>query len=116
MARIEWVEVRLREWGEWVRSEGRSDKSTGYPARNCLHPDWGRPGQGAAPSFNVQRIGRGSETHFHLHGLSETLQWTLLLVYGYDWSVSAVSKAMATSPATVDQRIWRAHAALAHVL
>ena len=116
MARIEWVEARLLEWGEWVRSEGRSDKGAGYPTRSCLDVDWGRPGQGAMPSFKVLPQGRGAASNFHIATLSETLQWTLLLVYGFNWSAAEVAKGMATSAATVDRRIWRAHAALAHVL
>lgn len=116
MARIEWVEARLREWAEWVRSQGQSDKGTGYPTRNCLDPDWGRPGRGAVPTFKVVIQGRGSVTHFHLQALSVTLQQTLVLVYLENLAVVEVAKRMGTSASTVDQRLWRMHAALAHVL
>jgi hypothetical protein len=115
MARVEWVEHRLREWGEWQRSEGRSDVA-GYPTKSCLHPDWGRPGQGALPSMKSCGSGRGALTHFHIRALSQTLQETLTRHYCSNEPVAGIALHMKTSAATVDQRIWRAHAALAHVL
>ncbi len=114
MARIEWVEGRLREWGEWVRAEGRP--AVGYPAKSCLHPDWGIPSKGSAPVFKVEIGGRGGRTHFHVLALSQTLQMTLLLHYVKNQQVIEVAKLMACAAATVDQRIWRVHAVLAHQL
>lgn len=116
MARNERVEARLWEWGEWVRSAGECDKGAGYPSRNCLDPDWGRPGQGMRPDFKVELPGRGAMTHFHISALSRTLQETLVRHYCANESVASIAAAMVSSPATVDQRIWRAHAALAHLL
>lgn len=116
MARIDWVESRLREWGEWVRSEGRSDKGAGYPKRSVLHPDWGAPGKGSAPTFKVEQPGRGATTHFHIGALSQSLQEALLRHYAANESVASIAAELGKAPATIDQRIWRAHAVLAHVL
>lgn len=116
MARIEWVEARLREWGEWVRSEGQSDRAAGYPKKCVLHPDWGAPAKGSAPTFRVEQAGRGALTHFHITSLSGTLQETLLRHYAGNQAVSAIAAELRKTPATVDQRIWRAHAVLAHLL
>lgn len=114
MARIEWVDGRLREWGEWRRAEGRS--GDGYPTRNCLDPDWGRPGRGAVPTFKVGNGGRGARTNFHINALSQTLRETLVRHYVANEAAAVIAEEMKTSPATVFLRISRAHAALAHVL
>ena len=116
MARIEWVEARLREWGEWVRSEGQSDRASGYPKKCVLHPDWGAPAKGSIPVFQAKYTGRGALTHFHIASLSGTLQETLLRHYAGNQAVAVIATEMRKARATVDQRIWKAHAVLAHVL
>lgn len=114
MAKIEWVDARLVEWGAWWRAGGRVD--CGYPVRNILHPDWGRPGQGAMPSLKIVHQGRGAETHECLRGASVKVQAMLVLVYGRCLSVQATAQTLGVAAPTVQSRMWSAHAALARVL
>lgn len=116
MARIDWVEARLLEWAEWIRSHGQSDYGTGFPVRNCLDPDWGAPSTGQRIGFKIVMRGKGAATHQALRDLSITVQQTIVLHYVENMPTIQVARRLKCACSTVDQRIWKAHSELARVL
>lgn len=113
MAKIEWVERRLVEWSEWVRSGGASDRGTGYPVKNCLHADWGAPSVAVRGLPKIVPKGLGAATHAQVAQLSVTLQQTLVLHYLEQRTARLIAQSLGCAASTVDARLWRAHALLA---
>lgn len=118
MARIDWVDARLREWAAWL-SVGDGN---GYAAMNPLHKDWMPPTPGTTPTLKVARHSNARATHSALcyalstGALSERLADTLVLHYCYALPVAEQAARLGCRPTTVDERIRVAHARLAALL
>jgi len=118
MARIDWVDRRLREWAQWIK-EG---DGSGYSAMSPLHQDWSIPTPGTTPTLKCVPSGRGHATHRALlhavetKALSERLANTLVLHYCMNLAVAEQAARLGCQAATIDQRIRAAHAHLAKLL
>ena len=117
MARIEWVDQRLRLWAEWCTV----GDGAGYSAMSTLHPEWSPPTPGRTPNMKVAPPHSGRETDRAVKMLSDRLQLALWLRYCCNISVEDQGRRLAEKegrarplvPGAVDARIWRAHGLLA---
>jgi len=112
MARIDWVDRRLREWAQWLMVGDGS----GYSAMNPLHPEWSPPTPGTTPTMKVAAPSSARQTNLVVRRLSDRLHATLLLHYCTNLSVADQAARLNCQAATVDQRIRTAHAKLARML
>lgn len=117
MARIDWVDRRLREWAAWLTSGDGS----GYATVSPLHPGWSPPSPGMTPTIRRVRGGEGRSTHASIRRaceaglLSTRLVDTLVVHYCYALPVAEQAQRLECQPATVDERIRVAHARLARL-
>lgn len=112
MARIDWVEQRLRDWAQWLRVGDGS----GYPAKSVLHPHWSLPSAGTTPTLKVTAPSSARATHRAIGRLSERLQATVVLHYCTQLSVVDQASRLECQPDTIGQRLRTAHSMLARDL
>lgn len=112
MSRIDWVEVRLKDWAQWLTVGDGS----GYSSKCTLHPEWSPPTPGTTPTMKVSAATHVHETHRAIKRLSERLQQTLVLTYCTNLSVEDMALRLACQPGTVKARVWTAHRELAQLL
>lgn len=119
MARIEWVDRRLREWAAWLAGTD----GAGYASMSPLHPDWTPPAPGQTPTMKVARHSDGRATHaairhaVHIGTLSVRQVDTLVVHYCTPGlSVADQAARLGCQPETLDQRVRVIHRRLAGVL
>jgi len=112
MSRIDWVELRLKDWAQWLMIGDGS----GYSSKCTLHPEWSPPTPGTTPTMKVSAASHVPETHRAIKMLSERLQQTLVLVYCTNLSQEDQAIRLACQVGTVKARVWTAHRELARLL
>lgn len=112
MARIEWVDRRLREWAQWLMVGDGS----GYPAKNTLHPEWSPPTPGLTPTLKASAPSGAKQTDRAVGMLSCRMSDTLIVHYCMQLSVADQALKLAAQPSTVHARIDTAHGLLARLL
>ena len=112
MARIDWVDRRLREWAQWLTVGDGS----GYSAMSPLHPEWQPPTPGTMPTMKVSAPSTARATDRAVRALSARLQDTLALYYCTNLPLADQAARLGCQASTVDARIRSAHAQLAGVL
>lgn len=112
MARIDWVDRRLRDWAAWLMVGDGS----GYSAMSPLHPEWQPPTPGTTPTMKVAAPSTARSTDRAIRALSARLQDTLALYYCTTLSIADQAARLGCQPSTIDARIRSAHAQLARVL
>ena len=113
MARSEFMERRLRDWAHWLST---GDDGTGYPALNCLHPDWSIPGPGTTPTLKVAAPSSVKETHRAIAQLSQRLANTLVVHYCQRLPLAEQARRLECAESTVIARVDSAHAQLGRML
>lgn len=112
MARIDWVDQRLREWATWlVVGDG-----SGYSSKCTLHPEWSPPTPGTTPTMKVAPASHAARTHRAVVQMSERMQQTLKLRYCTQMSLQDQADMLGCQVATLESRLWQAHKLLAGVL
>lgn len=112
MSRIDWVELRLRDWAQWLMIGDGS----GYSSKCTIHPEWSPPTPGTTPTMKVSAATHVPETHRAVKKLSERLQQTLVLNYCTNLSLEDQAIRLACQVDTVHARITSAHRELARQL
>lgn len=105
MARDQGIERRLQDWAQWLKVGDGS----GYSTKCTLHPEWSPPSSGMTPTMKVGAPSSARQTHRAISFLSVRLANTLVLHYVTNLSVSEQAARLECEPATVEQRIWKAH-------
>lgn len=109
MARIEWVEQRLRDWAQWLKVGDGS----GYPHMSVLHPEWQPPSPGQTPTMKVAPSSSARSTHEAMACWSVSLRNTVLLYYVTDLPIAEQAARLGCAAQTVHARIEHAHRLLA---
>ena len=110
MARDEAMHQRLQAWAQWlVVGDG-----SGYPVTNVLHENWSPPSPGMTPTMKASRVPEEVKAvHRIVLQMSERMQVTLLLVYGFpslaQWERAA---RLGVAERTVAERVEAAQAVL----
>lgn len=112
MARIDWVDRRLREWAQWLMVGDGS----GYSAMSPLHPEWSPPTPGTTPTLKSAAPSSARATHRLILLLSERTRATLALHYCTNLPVADQAVRLQCQATTVDMRIRSAHAQLAKLM
>ena len=112
MARIEWVDRRLREWAQWLTVGDGS----GYPTKSTLHPEWSPPTPGITPTIKTCAPSGAKQVDRAVGMLSRRMSDTLVVHYCMQLSVADQAAKLKTQPATVHARIDTAHGLLARQL
>lgn len=107
MARIEDIERRLLNWARWKCGPGVG--GLGFSAVNLLgHEYSSRVREAVIPTVDCE----AEETDRAVHALSAELQQTLEVVYVQGGGRAQKARTLGCTEATVDARLWRAHAQL----
>src|SRR4051812_22925348 len=110
MARIDWVEQRLREWAQYVST---GSDGSGYAAINVLHESWMPPTPGQTPTMKVGAGSAARGTHRAVGMLSIRLANTLLVHYCMNLPIADQAARLECSEVTVYARVEVAHRRLA---
>lgn len=113
MARVEWIERRLRDWAHWLDT---GDDGTGYPAMSVLHPEWSPPSPGTTPTLKVAAPSSVRETHRAIGQLSQRLANTLVVHYCQRLPVAEQARRLECQENTLHARINSAHVQLRTLL
>lgn len=110
MARDAVIEQRLLTWAEWLKVGDGS----GFPVKSVLHEDWSPPGKGVTPTLKVSRASHQVRaTHAAVQALRPSLLATVVAHYVVRMSNEETAAVLECRPATVCERIDRAHRELA---
>ena len=105
MARIDEIELKLREWAQWVKAGDGS----GYPTKCTIHPEWSPPAPGTTPTLKTTAHHDAVRTHWAISGLSIRLRNTVWLHYVNNLDMAEIGRQLGCEPGTIYPRIYRAH-------
>jgi hypothetical protein len=106
MGRIEDMERRLQNWARWKFGAGAG--ALGYARVNpatVLGADRSQIDEARIPTVDCE----AEETNQAIVQLPSELRATVEVVYVGAGSMAQKARRLAVTPATVDQRVWRAH-------
>ena len=107
MARIEDIERRLLNWARWKSGPGVG--GLGFSAVNLLGQEYSaRNREAVIPTVDCE----AEQTDRAIHMLPRELQETLDVVYVQGGGRAHKARKLGCTEATVDARVWRAHALL----
>lgn len=112
MARDKDIDDRLWQWAERLKS----GDGTGYPVKSTIHPDWSPPPQGMRPGMKVCTVRPDEGVHAMIDRLPASLKATVVAHYLLKLSAIEAGAAMGCAPATVGERIERAHRMLRQMI
>jgi DNA-directed RNA polymerase specialized sigma24 family protein len=109
MARIDWIEQQLQNWARWKLCSGSG--VLGFASVDLADADAGRDGYITAtiPTVDCE----ASEMNDAIERLPSELKATVLEVYLGRGGMKDKARRLCCAPATIDQRIYRAHRMLA---
>jgi DNA-directed RNA polymerase specialized sigma24 family protein len=107
MARIEDIERRLLNWARWKCGPGVG--GLGFSAVNLLGQEYStRVREAVIPTSDCE----AEETDRAVKTLPQELQQALVVVYVQGGGRAQKARKLGCTEATVDARVWRAHALL----
>ena len=111
MAKIEWVERRLRNWADFCMY---GNSGEGFPSVNVLSRDWMPPAPGSTPTMRVSYAHEDAKRmHCYVAKLSDKLAHVAFVHYCMRLTVDQQMAELQCSKATLFARIDRLHSEIA---